>query len=196
MITDSLSLVEALRGGEGGGRLGGLQRMMWQMTDQGKSLEVVWVPGHCGLAGNERADEMAKRGGEGNQPEVPLDGSVRMAYIRRNLGGHGEVQHERTRETYRSGVKEDKEGVLSREEQVNLSRFRSGHHTQLRRWLVMVKREEDDTCRLCGEEEESSEHLLIRCPALALVRFQHELGESMNELVESPVRAMALLIFL
>ena len=106
------------------------------------------------------------------------------------------MQHERTRETYRSGVKEDKEGVLSREEQVNLSRFRSGHHTQLRRWLVMVKREEDDTCRLCGEEEESSEHLWIRCPALALVRFQHELGESMNELVESPVRAMALLIFL
>ena len=193
VITDSLSLVEALRGGEGGGRLGGLQKAMWQMTDQGKSLEVVWVPGHCGLAGNERADEMAKRGGEANQPEVPLDGSVRMAYIRRSLGGHGEVQHERTRETYRSGVKEDKEGVLSREERVNLSRFRSGHHTQLRRWLVMVKREEDDTCRLCGEEEESSEHLWIRCPALALVRFQHELGESMSELVESPVRAMALL---
>ena len=94
---------------------------------------------------------------------------------------------------YRGGIREDREGVLSREERVNLSRFRSGHHTQLRRWLVMAKREEDDTCRLCGEEEESSEHLWIRCPALATTRFQHELGKSMSELVESPVRAMALL---
>ena len=193
LITDSLSLVEALRGGEGGGRLEGLQRVMWQMADRGKSLEVVWVPGHCGLAGNERADEMARRGGEERQPEVALDGSVRLAYIRRNLGGRGEVQHERTRETYRSGVKEEKEGELSREDQVNLARFRSGHHTQLRRWLVMVKREEDETCRLCGEEEESSEHLWVRCPALALLRLQHELGTSLSELVESPVRAMALL---
>ena len=122
-----------------------------------------------------------------------MDGRVRMAYIRRSLGGRGEPQHEKTRETYRGGVKEDKEEVLSREERVNLSRFRSGHHTQLRRWLVMVKREEDDTCRLCGEEEESSEHLWTRCPALARERFQHELGKSLNELVESPVRAMALL---
>ena len=63
---------------------------------------------------------------------MALDGSVRMAYVRRNLGGRGEVQHEGTRETYRGGVKEE-EGELSREEQINLTRFRSGHHTQLRR---------------------------------------------------------------
>ena len=52
MATDSLSLVEALRSGAGGGRLEGLQRVMWQMADRGKSLEVVWVSGHCGLAGH------------------------------------------------------------------------------------------------------------------------------------------------
>ena len=122
-----------------------------------------------------------------------MDESVRKAFIRRSLEGHGEVQHEKTRKTYRGGVREERERGLSREEQVNLARFRSGHHTQLRRWLVMVGREEDEICRLCGEEEESSEHLWVRCPALALLRFQHELGTSLNELVESPVRAMALL---
>ena len=106
---------------------------MWQIADRGKSLEVVSAPGHSGLAGNERADEMARREGGKRQTEVALDGTVRMAYIRRYPRGSGEVQHERTRETYRSGIKEEKEREFSREEQVNLVRFRLGHHTQLRR---------------------------------------------------------------
>ena len=92
---------------------------MWQLADRGKSLEKVLMHGHCGLAGNERADEMARKRGEEKQPELALDGSVWLAYIKRNLGGRGKVQHERTRETYRSGVKKDKEGQLSREHQVN-----------------------------------------------------------------------------
>ena len=57
----------------------------------------------------------------------------------------------------------------------------------------MVKREEDETCRLCGEEEESSEHLGVRNQALAMLLLQHELGASLSELAESPVWAMVLL---
>ena len=52
------------------------------MEDRGNSLEVVWVPGHCGIAENERSDEMARMCGEERQTEVAIDGSVRMAYIR------------------------------------------------------------------------------------------------------------------
>ena len=100
---------------------------------------------------------------------MALDGSVRLSFIRKNLGGRGEVRHKRTREMYLSGVME-KEGELSREDQVKLARFRSGHHTQLRRWLVMVKREEDETCRFCREEEESSEHLWMPSPTWGYLR--------------------------
>ena len=98
-----------------------------------------------------------------------------------------------TRETFRSGVKEEKEAELSQEDQVNLARFRSGHHTQLRRWLLMVKRDEFETCRWFGEEEESSEHQWIRCPAMTLLWLQHKLGTSLSELVESKFWAMTLL---
>ena len=57
----------------------------------------------------------------------------------------------------------------------------------------MVKREEDETFCLYGEGEESSEHLWVRCPALTLLRLQHDLEASLSELVKSPVEAMALL---
>ena len=55
-----------------------------------------------------------------------------------------------------------------------------------------MKREEDETYILCGEEEESSEPLCVRCPVLALLRLLHKMGASLGELVESPVRAMTL----
>ena len=51
----------------------------------------------------------------------------------------------------------------------------------------------DPRCRLCGEEEESSEHLWLRCPALAELRHRTGLGEKMEELVKDPVSAQALL---
>ena len=41
----------------------------------------------------------------------------------------------------------------------------------------MVKREEDEACRLCEKVEDSTEHMCVRNPALVLLRFQRELGE-------------------
>uniref|UniRef100_A0A0A9WJ85 Ribonuclease H1 n=1 Tax=Lygus hesperus TaxID=30085 RepID=A0A0A9WJ85_LYGHE len=37
----------------------------------GKVIVFQWVPSHCGIDGNERADELAKRGAEMNQPGAP-----------------------------------------------------------------------------------------------------------------------------
>ncbi len=48
-----------------------------------RCLEVLWVPGHCGLQGNELADEEAKLGSAEHQPLVTLDCATRRAVIRR-----------------------------------------------------------------------------------------------------------------
>ncbi len=47
-----------------------------------RGLEVLWGPGHCGLQGNELADEEAKLGSEEYQPLVRLDCATHRAVIR------------------------------------------------------------------------------------------------------------------
>jgi ribonuclease HI len=195
IITDSQSLVEALRaGGSTGARMNNMERRMREMRDGGRELEVLWVPGHCGLDGNERADEMARRGAEKQQTIAALDEGTRKAYIRRAVErDRGEVSHERTRQTYRTGVREDREKDLTKQETVDLARFRAGHHTKLRSWGRMIGRDGEATCCLCGEEEENSEHLWVRCPALARDRMEHRMGGGLWEMVDSPVQVIALL---
>ncbi len=46
-----------------------------------RCLEVLWAPSHCGLQGNELADERAKFGSAEYQPPVRLDYTTRRAVI-------------------------------------------------------------------------------------------------------------------
>ena len=48
-----------------------------------KEVQILWVPGHCNLRGNELTDLEAKLGSEVAQPSVPLDSSTLAALIRR-----------------------------------------------------------------------------------------------------------------
>ncbi len=48
-----------------------------------RCLEVLTVPGHCCLRGNDLADEEAKSGSTEHQPSVALDPATRRALIRR-----------------------------------------------------------------------------------------------------------------
>ena len=88
---------------------------------------------------------------------------------------------------------EDREEELTRQDRVDLARFRSGHHPALGRWMKMVGLLEDSTCRLCGREEETSEHLWLRCESLEERRMGSFVGRSYEELFVYPVRAVAFL---
>ena len=96
------------------------------------------------------------------QGGVRMDMNTRRSEIRRRIRKSYE-ERELIRARRLEG--ELKEEELMREERVNLARFRANHHPALRRWRVMCEMEEDLMCRLCGEEEEDTEHLWMRCPA-------------------------------
>ena len=193
VATDSRSLIDALQGSGQADGLGALRERLWRLHDGGRRLTLVWVPGHCQLPGNEEADRLAGQGCGMDQEEVALTGSTRLAVIRRGMREDDDVTHGHLREVYVSGIRSEEEAALTRGDRVDLTRFRTGHHPDIRRWRGMVGREEEVSCRLCGAAEESAAHLWLECEALMDLRRRHQLGQRMAELVEHPIRAMAML---
>ena len=149
VATDSRALVMALDGRCGGPGAGRIRETLWRLHESGREVTLAWIPGHCDVRGNEEADRLAGEGSGMEQGEVPLEGATRRALIRRRIRA-GEVRHQRLEQVYRGSIREAEEEALSRRDRVDLTRFRTGHHPALRRWLVMVGREECELCRLCG----------------------------------------------
>ena len=150
------------------------------------------MPGHCNLRGNELADLEAKLGSESAQPSVPLDSSTRAALIRREER-QSPLTHPRLTTLYTTRPREEEEALLQKADRTDLIRFRCGLHPHLRRWQHMTGMSETDSCRLCAEKEESSEHLWLRCPAFIADRQRLGLGRTFDELVRLPCASLALL---
>ncbi|XP_043199156.1 uncharacterized protein LOC122368902 [Amphibalanus amphitrite] len=81
ICTDSQSALAALREGPAAQHspLGGaIWRALRGLTAGDRQVHLQWVPSHCGLEGNERADSIAKEASNLAQDQAPID--VQTAY--------------------------------------------------------------------------------------------------------------------
>ena len=191
VLCDSKSLVEYLaNSNQPEGDVHRIQSAIAELCK--KEVRILWVPGHCNIRGNELADLEVKFGFESAQPSVHLDSSTRAALIRREEG-QSPLTHPRLTALYTTRPREEEEALLQKADRTDLIRFRCGHHPHLRRWQHMTGMSETDSCRLCAEDEESSEHLLLRCPAFIAERQRLGLGRTFDELVHLPCASLELL---
>ena len=176
VLCDSKSLVEThANSNQPDGDVNRIQSAIAELCKK-KEVRIMWVPGHYNLRGNELADSEAKLGSEVAQPSVPMDSSTRAALIRREER-QSSLTHPRLTALFMTRPREDEEALLKKADRTDLIRFRCGHHPNLRRWQHMTRMLETDSCRLCAEEEESSEHLWLRCPAFIADRQRLGLGK-------------------
>jgi ribonuclease HI len=133
------------------------------------SVCFLWCPSHCGLWGNEAADKCADSGRTMPQNNIQWSYETAKAKIKRE-GRNNNINHPVSRKVYmdeEGRVNIPKDEGLTREEQVTLSRLRSGHHPNLHYWRHKIEQEEEATCRLCGHDEETTEHVMTNCGGMA-----------------------------
>jgi hypothetical protein len=123
--------------------------------------------GHCGLLGNERADEEARRAADIGPADGAQRGRISFEVVKRLIRSQvkdGPPNYARTLRVYGEGSLRPLQGA-SRREEVLLAQLRGGCSLLLGETRRRVQGA-DSTCPHCGEEEEDLEHVLRACPKL------------------------------
>lgn len=152
---------------------------------QSRLVTLHWIRAHQGHAGNELADTKAKVGAQWIRPGVEPILPVAKTWIKRSLKRFvcekwkdrwRSVAKARQTKIFFDGPQEQKSKEIlrwNREKYGEFFRWITGHNF-LKRHNHLLNPEifPDPTCRACGEDEETSSHLLLDCPVLGESRFK------------------------
>lgn len=156
-----------------------------QCVREQNNVRLMWVPGHSGIDGNEKADELARAGSSttpcGPEPILP----VSWATVKKSVQD-GLKDKSRCHFLQKSGLRHSKAclGQFStRRSQEYISRGRGGTravaamltgHGPFSAHLAKMGIEVATTvCRFCAEVEETGWHILVECPAIWRSRLEH-----------------------
>ena len=174
IFTDSLSTLKALENLEVSNHAGldclalTISKLL---TSYDIQLTLQWIPGHCGLQGNERADRLARDGAGKEQPENPSSYNT-VRQILRNNSRDEWLKRWRDGETGRVVFREMKEpnpkdsiNSLTRKDQSAIFQLRTGH-SKLNFSLNRFDPCHPPHCRSCTHPYETTEHVLFECLGL------------------------------
>ena len=188
LCTDSQAALATLATGAGAQK-SALGAAIWRLLTSasgGRQVHLQWVPAHCGLPGNERADELAKEASSLPQDRVPVD-------VRSLTKAVGRAASKAWREQWPDSLfrrimgGRSPEPVLTqeREDAVNVHQLRAGHWGLANSYLHRIGRLPTPDCQQCGdlacpaalcrvcrEEPDTPEHVMLRCPCLAGTRLR------------------------
>lgn len=153
IFTDALSVLQALKK-----PYKDLNQLSCALSSLSVHKEVVlqWIPAHCGVAGNETADRLAKEGGLLEQHNTSVSYSDEKTIIRNLI-------NKRWHEEHPNYSKSDSYHKLCRADQVILIRLRTGHNRMRAHLYNKLKIGQTEKCP-CDTAPMTTAHLLQDCP--------------------------------
>lgn len=182
IYTDSQAVIKALRSNT---FTSALTLECWESLNKlslSNTVNVIWVPGHTGILGNEKADELARKGAcmipIGPEPIV----GTTLSNIKYNISIHRDTKF-LNYWLHQEGCRQAKNNITLHKKHskflINISRIRlkvftgvmTGHF-DFNKHLTNIGKRQDTGCDLCGERIDSADHYLCLCPAFISSRYK------------------------
>ena len=189
ICTDSQAALATLEAGAGAQTtaLGAdVWRLLLAATRGERRAYLQWVPAHCGLTGNEKADVLAKEASSLAQEDVPVD-------VRTITKAVGRAASKAWRESWPDslfrrimGTRSPKPVLSeSRNDAVDVHQLRAGHWSRSQCYMHRIGRHPTSACQqcsnlrcpaalclVCREGPDTPAHVLLECPCLAGTRLR------------------------
>ena len=161
-LTDCRSILQSLQS-PGGDQIFSNIRQELSLLKNKTSVTLQWIPSHCGVGGNEEADQLSKMGSKLEQSAQPMFYSKAKTILRNNFRTEWQQRLD-------IGTEEDSIHQLDRAAQVTIFRLRTGH-CQLLSHLHRLKISHSDECP-CGTGPQTPNYILQSCPTFDDLRCQ------------------------
>jgi ribonuclease HI len=148
-----------------------LQEQAWRSIDRhssrGREVILVWVPGHCGLEGNEAADEAAKRAAVSDLittycPPAPGEWTCQLKSLQQQEWRDSLALETKGAWCRGIGVDSKKRWGKTRNLDVMWNRLRLGT-VRSAWWKFKVLKEGTGNCPICDQPRGDLEHILLWC---------------------------------
>ena len=137
--------------------------MRKRLRDWPHPVVIQWVPGHCGIPGNELADQAAKEAAALEGPHAPTHYASICCWIN-TLNKDQPSKHERTQKVYAAISKEKEMQIQSRSDQTLLAKIRTGKTVLFRAYQNELQWGIDPMCLLRNDAFHTLEHWITECP--------------------------------
>lgn len=193
IFTDSKSLVESIQNDNWKDTHEWLRMIKAKLSAMQQNLTICWVPSHCNVFGNEKADLLAEKGTELSQKDAPTTFGIIKAKIK-NI--KWKIDHQRAKDTFQERRKPKSiENSWPAEVRRVYGRVRSGHAKELRHYRKRIGMDTDATCIFCElDEDETIEHLVCRCTQLEARRMALGGDFNVGTLTSDPEKCRKLLM--